>query len=257
MATVNASASIIPFWLKLAFTAFMFVLVPVYWANYGPTNFLYFCDLALFLVLAGIWTESPLLVSLPAVGILLPQMLWCLDFLVELCGGRLTGLTSYMSDPNRSLFLRGLSLFHGWLPFLVYYLVKKLGYDRRALVGWIAIATVVCLVAYFFLPPPGTRAWRPENPAQYQLRFRPHHGPAATITSTTRLSRCLDRVPHHHDPRADPLSAAEVLSAARKRTLTDKITWARRTSRACTPARSHASADRTAPTHARHRSPSD
>jgi hypothetical protein len=171
MATVNASASIIPFWLKLAFTAFMFVLVPVYWANYGPTNFLYFCDLALFLVLAGIWTESPLLVSLPAVGILLPQMLWCLDFLVELSGGRLTGLTSYMSDPNRSLFLRGLSLFHGWLPFLVYYLVKKLGYDKRALVGWIAISTVVCLVAYFFLPPPGTVRGDPKTPRNINYVF--------------------------------------------------------------------------------------
>ena len=62
---MNPSASTIPLWLKIAFTAFMFVLVPVYWANYGPTNFLYFCDVALFLVLAGIWTENPLLVSLP------------------------------------------------------------------------------------------------------------------------------------------------------------------------------------------------
>ena len=40
MATVKPFAPIIPLWLKLAFTAFMFVLVPVYWANYGPTNFL-------------------------------------------------------------------------------------------------------------------------------------------------------------------------------------------------------------------------
>jgi hypothetical protein len=30
----------IPLWLKLAYTAFMAVLVPVYWWNYGPTNFL-------------------------------------------------------------------------------------------------------------------------------------------------------------------------------------------------------------------------
>ena len=149
----------------------MAVLVPVYWANYGPTNFLYFCDLALFLVLAGIWTESALLVSLPAVGILLPQMLWCVDFLVELWGGRLTGLTAYMGDPNRSLFLRGLSLFHGWLPFLVFYLVKKLGYDRRALPGWIAIATLVCLVAFFFLPPAGAVRADPKTPRNINYVF--------------------------------------------------------------------------------------
>lgn len=34
----------IPLWLKIAYTAFMAVLIPVYWAHYGPTNFLYFCD---------------------------------------------------------------------------------------------------------------------------------------------------------------------------------------------------------------------
>ena len=54
----------------------MAVLVPVYWYYYGPTNFLYFCDVALFLTLAGLWLESPLLISMCAVGILLPQMLW-------------------------------------------------------------------------------------------------------------------------------------------------------------------------------------
>ena len=59
----------VPLWLKLAYTAFMAVLVPVYWHYYGPTNFLYFCDLALLITLVGIWIESPLLVSMCAVGI--------------------------------------------------------------------------------------------------------------------------------------------------------------------------------------------
>ena len=39
-ASFVARRSVIPLWLKLAYTAFMAVLVPVYWANYGPTNFL-------------------------------------------------------------------------------------------------------------------------------------------------------------------------------------------------------------------------
>ena len=54
----------IPLWLKLAYTVFMAVLVPVYLRNYGPTNFLYFCDVALIITLVGIWIESPLLVSI-------------------------------------------------------------------------------------------------------------------------------------------------------------------------------------------------
>ncbi len=143
-----------PTWLKLVYTAFMLVLVPVYWLKYGPTNFLYFCDLALFLTLAGIWRENRLLVSMPAVGILLPQAFWCVDFAVQATGHTLTGMTAYMFDSNRSLFLRGLSLFHGWLPLLLLLLVARLGYDRRALAAWTAVSVVVCLISYFFLPGP-------------------------------------------------------------------------------------------------------
>lgn len=145
----------IPLWLKVACTAFLAVMIPVYWINYGPTNFLYFCDVALLLTLVGIWKENALLVSLPAVGILLPQMLWCADFLAELFGGKLTGMTGYMFDEKRSLFLRGLSFFHGWLPFLLVYLVWKTGYDHRALLGWSVICAALCLTAYFLLPPAG------------------------------------------------------------------------------------------------------
>jgi hypothetical protein len=145
----------IPLWLKLAYTAFMAVLVPVYWSQYGPTNFLYFCDVALFLTWVGLWRENRLLISMAAVGILLPQGLWCADFLVQACGGKLTGMTAYMFDSGRSVFLRGLSLFHGWLPFLLLLLVRRLGYDRRALAAWTMTGWALCLIAFFLLPPAG------------------------------------------------------------------------------------------------------
>jgi len=144
----------IPLPFKLAFTAFMCVLVPVYWANYGPTNFLYYCDLALFMTLAGIWLENPLLISMPAVGILAPQALWVTDFVVRLCGGHLTGMTDYMFDEHRSTFLRGLSLFHGWLPFALVYLVWRLGYDARAFRFWTVLAWALMLICFFLMPPP-------------------------------------------------------------------------------------------------------
>ena len=145
------TTSRIPLWLKIAFTAFMAVMVPVYWYHYGPTNFLYFCDVALFLTLAGIWMESALLISMCCVGILLPQALWCVDYVVVLCGGTLTKMTNYMVADS-PLFLRGLSLFHGLLPFLLVYLVWRTGYDRRAFLQWTALAWVLCLIAYFCLP---------------------------------------------------------------------------------------------------------
>ena len=144
----------LPLWLKLAYSAFMAVLVPVYWYYYGPTNFLYFCDVALFLTLAGIWLESPLLVSMCAVGILLPQMIWVVDFFGNMIGLPITGMTDYMFKHENSLFLRGLSSFHGWLPFLLLLLVFKLGYDRRALAAWTALAWVLLPVCFFLMPPP-------------------------------------------------------------------------------------------------------
>ena len=149
----------IPMTLKLIYTAFVAVMVSVYWHDYGPQNFLYFCDVAVLVTLVGIWIESPLLISMEAVAILLPQMLWIIDFLTHLCGFRLLGMTDYMFDARHSLFLRGISLFHGWLPMLLVWLILQLGYDRRAL----RIQTVVCsallLVCYFaFVPPGGGRS---------------------------------------------------------------------------------------------------
>ncbi len=154
----DMKSPLLPLWLKLAYTAFMAVLVPVYWVEYGPTNFLYFCDIALFLTLYGLWKESALAISMAAVGILLPQALWCADFLVEACGGTLTTMAAYMFDPTRSLFLRGLSLFHGWLPFLLVWVLRRTGYDARGLVGWSGLGLGACLISYFFLPPPGVAA---------------------------------------------------------------------------------------------------
>ena len=146
----------IPFALKIAYTAFLAVLVPSYWASYGPTNFLYFCDVALFVTLIAIWKENVLLASAAAVGILVPQILWIVDFSARFFDLAPTGMTAYMFDSNIALFYRGLSTFHGWLPILLLYLVYSLGYNKRALWLWTATAEVLLLVCYFFMPaPPG------------------------------------------------------------------------------------------------------
>jgi hypothetical protein len=146
----------LPLALKLAYSAFLAVLIPVYWYYYGPTNFLYFCDLALILTLVGIWTESALLVSMCAVGILAPQVIWVVDYVAGLFGLTLTGMTAYMFKAENSLFLRGLSLFHGWLPFLLVYLVWRLGYDRRAWAAWSVLAVVVLTICFTLMPAPMT-----------------------------------------------------------------------------------------------------
>jgi hypothetical protein len=149
---------------KVAVTVFLAVMVPIYWRTYGPTNFLWFCDTALLITVTGMWLESPLLISMCAVGILIPQCLWLLDFGSNLLGFHLLNLTSYMFDSKLSLFTRGLSLFHGWLPFLLVWLLFRVGYDRRALSAWTGLAVSLVLVCYFFTPPAGAHLANPNAP---------------------------------------------------------------------------------------------
>ena len=145
----------IPVPVKIVYTAFVAVLVPYYWVTYTPWNFLYFCDVALLLTLVAIWTENALLVSMSSVGILLPQTLWVLDFLLRAVAGvHLTGMTAYMFDPALPLFVRGLSTFHGWLPFVLVYLLSRVGYDRRAYRAQAILAGALLLVCFYVAPKP-------------------------------------------------------------------------------------------------------
>lgn len=116
------------------------------------------------MTVAAMWLESPLLASMAAVGILMPQTLWGLDFLGSLVGRPITGMTEYMFDKNLSLFARGLSFFHFWLPLLLVWLVWRLGYDRRALVRWTLLAWVLQLVCFFWIPAPPAPADDPNLP---------------------------------------------------------------------------------------------
>lgn len=161
-----SNAKRIPLIVKIVYTAFMAVLVPFYWNAYGPTNFLYFCDVALFFTLVAVWTEKPIFASMPAVGILLPQAIWCIDFFASMFGLKLLGMTGYMFDEKISLFARGLSFFHFWLPFFLVYVVWRLGYDRRALLGWTILAWCLLTICYLFLPGPPAPpelSWKPVN----------------------------------------------------------------------------------------------
>jgi hypothetical protein len=144
----------IPLPAKLLYSAFVCLLVPNYLRAYGPTNFLYFCDVALLLTGIAMWTESALLVSACAVGILFPQALWIADFLSTMVGHPITGMTAYMFNPAIPAFSRFLSFFHFWLPLLLVWLLWRLGYDRRGLRVWIVVAWCLMATSYAFLPPP-------------------------------------------------------------------------------------------------------
>src|SRR5260370_13110650 len=110
--------------MRVGSSAFLTVVVWCCWVTYSPWNFLYFCDIAFLVTAVAIWIESPLLISMQAIAITLPQILWVVDFLSRLIAGvNITGVTSYMLDSSIPLFLRALSLFHGWLPFVLLWLL--------------------------------------------------------------------------------------------------------------------------------------
>jgi hypothetical protein len=135
----------ISLWIKIPYTLFVLVLIPVYWTEYGPGNFLWFSDIALFGTLAALWLESRLLISMVATGALLLDSVWNLIFFPKLVyGAGSEGLAGYMFDPAIPLWIRALSLFHVALPVIQLWAVRKLGYDPRGwkyqtLLGWIVL----------------------------------------------------------------------------------------------------------------------
>lgn len=131
----------LPHWLKLGYTVWFLVWLPVYWVDNGPANFLWLCDVANFVLLAAVWLESPLLFSSQAVSVLLIQIAWMIDAGCRLVAGfHPIGGTEYMFESARPLFGRLLSLFHVFIPILLLWALWRLGHDRR---GW-RLQTLVC-----------------------------------------------------------------------------------------------------------------
>jgi hypothetical protein len=167
----------IPLALKLVVTLFVAVLVPVYWVHWGPANFLWFSDVALFGALVALWLESSLVASMMALAVLLPEAVWNIDYFGRLLTGRHPfGLTRYMWDRTRPLPVRALSLFHVWLPPLLVWMVARLGHDRRAWLYQSALAAVLLPLSRLLTDPAenvnwvhGLGDWRPRriSPAVY------------------------------------------------------------------------------------------
>ena len=153
-------SELVPLWLKIGYTLFVCLLVPVYWKQYGPGNFLWFSDIALFTITAALWVESALLASMMALAVLVLESVWVIDFVLGLVlGYSITGLSGYMLDQKISLWIRALSLFHFMLPFLLVSLIYRLGYDERALVAQTLLEWLVLPASYLLTRPADNINW--------------------------------------------------------------------------------------------------
>jgi hypothetical protein len=149
-------------WIKIPYTIFVCILVPIYWQERGPANFLWISDVALLATVPALWMESRLLTSMMAVGVLLPEFAWNLDFFLRLITGHdVIGLngTGYMFETSYSPLFRFFSLFHVFLPVLLLWMVFRLGYDSRAVYAQTLLVWILLPVCYLATDPERNLNW--------------------------------------------------------------------------------------------------
>lgn len=154
------SFSSIPLSVRLGFSLWMVFWVTVILNNQGPQNFFWLCNIAQFILLYALWTENRLLIASQAGVVTLVGVGWTLDFMVGLIvGGSLTGFTAYMFSDELSLLARATSLYHVFLPVLLVWLVRRLGYDRRG--PWLQclIGALAVIGAWLFTEPHRNVNW--------------------------------------------------------------------------------------------------
>ena len=148
-------------WLKIPYTVFVAILVIIYWRQYGPQNFLWGCDIALFCGLLALWKEWALPASMGILITLIPDLIWNLDLLLRLFGVDMLGVnaTAYMLNPVTPLFVRLLSLFHLFLAPVLLWIIYRLGYDSRALLWQVVLTVLVLPISYVISDPVRNINW--------------------------------------------------------------------------------------------------
>jgi hypothetical protein len=146
--------------LKLFLTAFIIILVPTYLHYYGAQNFLWISDVGLFLTVAALWMNSTLLMSMAAVGGMLVELAWVVDFFGELILGiNVITLADYMFNPAYPLTLRAISLFHVGTPVIWILYLRSYGYDRRGVYYFTGLYWVMLFLTYLFTTPKENINW--------------------------------------------------------------------------------------------------
>ncbi|MCL5875847.1 MAG: hypothetical protein M1114_05235 [Candidatus Dependentiae bacterium] len=147
-------------YIKLILTGFTAILIPAYWYNYGPQNFLWLSDIGLFLTVIALWMDSPLIMSITAVGILSGELAWNIDFFSKIIlNSFTTGMSDYMFSSAYPIALRALSGFHIALPIIWILYLAHYGYDKQAIYYFIVLYWIVLLVTYLYTDPVKNINW--------------------------------------------------------------------------------------------------
>ncbi len=121
----------------------LLVYLPTYQSAYGTRNFLFLCNIGVIVTAVGLIARSRLLLSSQAVAAPVIALVWALDVGWKLLTGDfLFGGVAYMWDAAYPLFARLLSLYHIAWPLLLWYALRRVGYDPR---GWPLQAVIAAL----------------------------------------------------------------------------------------------------------------
>ncbi len=179
-------STLVPLWLKVAWTVMVLIIVLVYWRHRGPANFLWFSDIAFLALVAGLWLESSFIVSLTACMVLVPEVLWSVSFFGRLLNlPRVTGLADYMFDRQSPRWLRAVSLFHVPLLAVVVWGPWRLGYDPGVYPWAVLIAWLVLLLTRWLT--------KPERNINHVFRFPVAAG--ANLTPVQHMLVLMTAVP--------------------------------------------------------------
>ncbi|MFZ0635575.1 MAG: hypothetical protein WA755_01760 [Candidatus Acidiferrales bacterium] len=173
MNSTSASALRFPAWVRWAAVIWLMTWAPIYAYVWGPSSFVYLCDIAVILTCVGLWSGSALLISSQAVSSLVVDSAWIVDIVWKLLTGwHLIGGTDYFFDVHYPLWVRMLSLYHVALPIVLVMSLRRTGYDARGLKLQAIIAALAITAAHFVEP------WRNINFSQADPFLHKSWGPA-------------------------------------------------------------------------------
>jgi len=139
----------IPTWLKVSYTVWVAAWFVLYKQFVDWNHYLWLCHLGNIIIVVGLWVESPLLLSWQSLALLIPDIIWSLDFLIGCAIGYTPlGAAWYMFHSGFPLLQKGLALFHLFLPLLLLFCLFSFGYDRRALPVHVAYCWLIFPVSY-------------------------------------------------------------------------------------------------------------
>jgi hypothetical protein len=142
---------VVPFGVKLSYYAFIASIVPLYIKQYPLINFVNIGQLHILLALTSFLLDTRLFKYMSEFGIFIIQLFWCIDFICETLGIKFLGATTYMYNSEMPLYVRFLSIFHGWFMFFLLYLVKKADYEKRYLYSQLVLSNSIGLLSYYHI----------------------------------------------------------------------------------------------------------